>query len=173
MEQSLVPWSTKDKFPFEYFFARHNVRAVWYVRCDIFGFQYWSVWDCFAPRFLAKQFQLHAFSSRKIGGVVRAPKKVLHKLYFFMEPQWILWSSSKRTRNFPEWSVLGLCRSIRSVLGFCRSPTTIRENRECLENLGKMPESLMEVCIFILVKFSHYIMNLSCVFTIIVYLISW
>jgi hypothetical protein len=35
----------------------------------------------FAPRFLAKRFQLHALSSRKKGGVVRAP----HKLQFFVE----------------------------------------------------------------------------------------
>ena len=38
-----------------------------------------------APRFLAKRFQLHALSSRKKGGVVRAPKDVLHKLQFFVE----------------------------------------------------------------------------------------
>jgi len=38
-----------------------------------------------APRFLAKRFQLHALSSRKKGGVVRAPKEVLHKLQFFVE----------------------------------------------------------------------------------------
>ena len=38
-----------------------------------------------APRFLAKRFQLHAPSSRKKGEIVRAPKKVLHKLQFFME----------------------------------------------------------------------------------------
>jgi len=38
-----------------------------------------------APRFLAKQFQLHALSSRKNGGVVRAPKEVLHELQFFVE----------------------------------------------------------------------------------------
>jgi hypothetical protein len=38
-----------------------------------------------APRFLAKRFQLHALSSRKKGGVVRAPKQVLHKLQFFVE----------------------------------------------------------------------------------------
>ena len=37
------------------------------------------------PYFLVKQFQLHAFSSRKKGGVVRAPKEVLHKLQFFVE----------------------------------------------------------------------------------------
>ena len=35
--------------------------------------------------FLAKRFQLHALCSRKKGGVVRAPKEVLHKLQFFME----------------------------------------------------------------------------------------
>ena len=33
-----------------------------------------------APRFLAKQFQLQALSSRKNGGVVRAPKELLHEL---------------------------------------------------------------------------------------------
>jgi hypothetical protein len=38
-----------------------------------------------APRFLAKQFQLHALCSRKNGRVVRALKEVLHKLQFFME----------------------------------------------------------------------------------------
>jgi hypothetical protein len=38
-----------------------------------------------APRFLAKRFQLHALSSRKKGGVVRASKEVLHKLQFFVE----------------------------------------------------------------------------------------
>ena len=38
-----------------------------------------------APRFLAKQFQLHALYSRKKGGVVGAPKEVLHKLQFFVE----------------------------------------------------------------------------------------
>ena len=37
------------------------------------------------PRFLAKQFQLHALSSRKKGGVVKAPKEVLHELQFFVE----------------------------------------------------------------------------------------
>jgi len=34
---------------------------------------------------LAKRFQLHALSSRKKSGVVRAPKEVLHELQFFME----------------------------------------------------------------------------------------
>jgi len=38
-----------------------------------------------APCFLAKRFQLHALSSRKKSGVVRAPKEVLHKLQFFVE----------------------------------------------------------------------------------------
>jgi len=38
-----------------------------------------------ASRFLAKRFQLHALGSRKKGGVVRAPKEVLHKLQFFVE----------------------------------------------------------------------------------------
>jgi len=38
-----------------------------------------------APRFLAKQFQLHALSSRKNDGVVRASKEVLHELQFFVE----------------------------------------------------------------------------------------
>ena len=38
-----------------------------------------------APCFLAKRFQLHALCSRKNGGVVRAPKEVLHKLQFFIE----------------------------------------------------------------------------------------
>jgi len=38
-----------------------------------------------APYFLAKRFQLHALSSRKKNGVVRAPKEVLHKLQFFVE----------------------------------------------------------------------------------------
>ena len=53
-----------------------------------------GVWDCSAPRFLAKRFQLHALSSRKKGGVVRAPKELLHKLQFFCgaAPQWSLWS---------------------------------------------------------------------------------
>jgi len=37
------------------------------------------------PRFLAKQFQLHALNSSKKGGVVRAPKEILHKLHFFLE----------------------------------------------------------------------------------------
>ena len=40
-----------------------------------------------ASRFLAKRFQLHALSSRKKGGVVRAPKEVLHNFSF-------LWSCS-------------------------------------------------------------------------------
>ena len=44
-----------------------------------------STFFSFAPRFLAKRFQLHALCSRKKGGVVRAPKKVLHKLQFFVE----------------------------------------------------------------------------------------
>jgi hypothetical protein len=35
--------------------------------------------------FLAKQFQLYALSSRKNGGVVRAPKEALHELQFFVE----------------------------------------------------------------------------------------
>ena len=39
-----------------------------------------STFFSFAPRFLAKQFQLHAISSRKKSGVVRAPKEVLHEL---------------------------------------------------------------------------------------------
>jgi len=50
------------------------------------------VWDCSAPRFsaplhvfLPKRLQFHAVSSRKKDGVVRAPKKLLHKLHFFME----------------------------------------------------------------------------------------
>jgi len=38
-----------------------------------------------APCFLAKRFQLHALSSRKMGGVVRAPKEILHKLQFFVD----------------------------------------------------------------------------------------
>jgi hypothetical protein len=38
-----------------------------------------------APRFVAKRFQLHALCSRKNGGVVRAPKVVLHKLQVFVE----------------------------------------------------------------------------------------
>jgi len=38
-----------------------------------------------APRFSAKQFQLHALCSRKNSGVVRAPKEVLHKLQFFVK----------------------------------------------------------------------------------------
>jgi hypothetical protein len=38
-----------------------------------------------APHFLAKWFQLHALCSRKKGGVVRAPKEVLHELQFFVE----------------------------------------------------------------------------------------
>jgi len=41
-----------------------------------------GVWHCSALCFLAKRFQLHALSSRKKGGVVRAPKEVLHKLFF-------------------------------------------------------------------------------------------
>jgi len=44
-----------------------------------------GVWDFSAPRFLAKQFHLHALSSRKNGGVVKAPKEVLHELQFFVE----------------------------------------------------------------------------------------
>jgi len=44
-----------------------------------------SMFFSFAPYFLAKQFQLHALSSRKNGEVVRAPKEVLHELQFFME----------------------------------------------------------------------------------------
>ena len=32
------------------------------------------------PTFFVKRFQLHALYSRKNGGVVRAPKEVLHKL---------------------------------------------------------------------------------------------
>jgi len=35
--------------------------------------------------FLAKRFQLHALSSRKKGGAVRAPKEVLNELQFFVE----------------------------------------------------------------------------------------
>jgi len=38
-----------------------------------------------APCFLGKRFQLHALSSRKKGGVVRAPKEVPHELQFFLE----------------------------------------------------------------------------------------
>ena len=38
-----------------------------------------------APCFLAKRFQLHALCSRKKGGVVRAPKEILHKLQFFVK----------------------------------------------------------------------------------------
>ena len=45
--------------------------------------------------FLAKRFQLHALSSRKNVGVVRAPKEVLHELQF-------LWSCS--TTEFMEKS---------------------------------------------------------------------
>jgi hypothetical protein len=39
-----------------------------------------GVWDYSAPRFLAKRFQLHALCLMKNGGVVRAPKEVLHEL---------------------------------------------------------------------------------------------
>jgi len=45
----------------------------------------YSTFFSFAPYFLAKRFQLHALSSRKKSGVVRAPKEVLHKLQFFVE----------------------------------------------------------------------------------------
>jgi len=38
-----------------------------------------------ALRFLAKRFQLHALSSRKKSGDVRALKEVLHELQFFVE----------------------------------------------------------------------------------------
>jgi hypothetical protein len=44
-----------------------------------------GIWDCSAPHLLPKRFQLHALDSRKNGGVVRAPKEVLHKLWFFVE----------------------------------------------------------------------------------------
>jgi len=37
------------------------------------------LFSSFALCYLAKRFQLHVFSSRKNGGVVRAPKEVLHK----------------------------------------------------------------------------------------------
>jgi hypothetical protein len=44
-----------------------------------------STFFSYAPRFLAKWFQLYAPSSRKKGGVVKAPKEVLHELQFFIE----------------------------------------------------------------------------------------
>jgi len=44
-----------------------------------------SIFFGFAPIFLAKRFQLHALRSKKNGGVVRAHKRVLHRLQFFME----------------------------------------------------------------------------------------
>jgi len=45
----------------------------------------WSTFFNSDSCFLAKWFQLHALSSRKNGGVMRAPKEVLHKLQFFVE----------------------------------------------------------------------------------------
>ena len=51
-------------------------------RClGLLRFMFFSIVLCF----LAKQFQLHALCSRKKGGVVRAPKGVLHKLQVFVE----------------------------------------------------------------------------------------
>jgi len=45
----------------------------------------YSIFFSSTPRFLVKQFQLYALSSRKKGGVVKAPKEVFHKLQFFVE----------------------------------------------------------------------------------------
>ena len=57
--------------------ANHGVRGCLGLLCSIFFSS--------APHFLVKQFQLHALSLRKNGGVVKAPKEVLYKLQFFVE----------------------------------------------------------------------------------------
>jgi len=62
-----------------------------------------STFSSSAPRFLAKRFQVYALSSRKKGGVMRAPKEVLHKFQFFVELLYDEVCGSKSKSNISPW----------------------------------------------------------------------